>query len=379
MSTPVPPGTSSVPSSMSPPLRRTALYDEHVGLGARLTDFGGWEMPLHYGSQIEEHHRVRRAAGMFDVSHMLALDLRGSAARPFLRRLLANDVGRLRLPGKALYSCLLREDGGILDDLIAYFLSEDWFRLVVNAATADKDLAWILAQRDLLAPGLVVQPRRDLAMIAVQGPQARASVWQARPQTRAGSDALAVFQGAELGELFIARTGYTGEDGFEIILPAVQAVELWRDLLSAGVAPCGLGARDTLRLEAGMSLYGQDMDESVTPPEAGLGWTVAMKDDRDFFGRDALRSRTPRFQMLGLVLRDKGVLRAHQTLRSAHGAGEISSGSFSPTLGCSIALARVATGCSPGERVEIEIRGRWLQAEIVKYPFVRMGRSLLPA
>jgi aminomethyltransferase len=361
------------------PLRRTALYDEHVRLGARLTDFGGWEMPLHYGSQIEEHHRVRRAAGMFDVSHMLALDVRGQAARPFLRQLLANDVGRLTLPGKALYSCLLREDGGILDDLIAYFLTEDWFRLVVNAGTADKDLAWILAQRDRLAPDLEVQPRRDLAMIAVQGPQARASVWQARPQTRADTEALAVFQGAQAGELFVARTGYTGEDGFEIILAAAQAVQLWRELLTAGVAPCGLGARDTLRLEAGMSLYGQDMDESVTPLEAGLAWTVAMKDDRAFIGRNGLESRTPRFQMLGLVLRDKGVLRAHQKLRSAHGAGEITSGTFSPTLGCSIALARAPSACRPGERVEVEIRERWLQAEIVKYPFVRMGRSLLPA
>ena len=378
MSTSIPPGDGSTPAT-SPLLRRTALYDEHVRLGARLTDFGGWEMPLHYGSQIEEHHRVRHAAGVFDVSHMLALDLRGAGARPFLRQLLGNDVGRLTLPGKALYSCLLREDGGILDDLIAYFLSEDWFRVVVNAGTADKDMAWILAQRDRSSPGLTVRPRRDLAMLAVQGPQARASVWQARPQTRLDSEALAVFQGAQSGELFIARTGYTGEDGFEIILPATQAAGLWRDLLDAGVAPCGLGARDTLRLEAGMSLYGQDMDESVTPPEAGLGWTVAMQDERQFVGRDALRSRAPRFQTLGLVLRDKGVLRAHQKLRSGHGGGEITSGTFSPTLGCSIALARVPTACRPGERVEVEIRERRLQAEIVKYPFVRMGRSLLPA
>jgi aminomethyltransferase len=359
-------------------LARTALYDEHVRLGARLTDFGGWEMPLHYGSQIEEHHRVRRAAGMFDVSHMLAIDLRGQTVRPFLRRLLANDVARLVLPGKALYSCLLREDGGILDDLIAYFLAEDWFRLVVNAGTAEKDLAWILAQRDRLAPELAVQPRRDLAMIAVQGPEARASVWDARPQTQAASEALAVFQGAHAGPLFVARTGYTGEDGFEIILPASEAVPLWRDLFAAGVLPCGLGARDTLRLEAGMNLYGQDMDESVTPLEAGLAWTVALKDGRDFIGRAGLESRTPRFQLAGLVLRDKGVLRAHQKLRSTHGPGEITSGTFSPTLGCSLALARVPLACQAGERVEVEIRDRRLQAEIVRYPFVRMGRSLLP-
>jgi aminomethyltransferase len=360
------------------PLRSTPLHDEHVRLGARLTDFGGWEMPLHYGSQIDEHHRVRRAAGMFDVSHMLTIDLRGPSARPFLRRLLANDVARLVLPGKALYSCLLREDGGILDDLIAYFLAEDWFRLVVNAGTADKDLAWILAQRDRLAAGLVVQPRRDLAMLAVQGPQARASVWQARAQSQAQTEELAVFQSVQAGPLFVARTGYTGEDGFEIALPAADAVALWRDLLTAGVAPCGLGARDTLRLEAGMNLYGQDMDESVTPLEAGLAWTVALKDAREFIGRAGLESRTPRFQLAGLVLRDKGVLRAHQKLRSPHGAGEITSGTFSPTLGCSIALARVPLPCRPGERVEVEIRDRWLQAEIVRYPFVRMGRSLLP-
>ncbi len=367
---------------MSTP-RRTPLYDEHVRLGARLTDFGGWEMPLHYGSQLEEHHRVRRAAGMFDVSHMLALDVRGAGARSFLQQLLANDVGRLTLPGKALYSCLLREDGGILDDLIAYFLDEEWFRLVVNAGTADKDLAWILAQRDRLAPGLdpalAVQPRRDLAIIAVQGPQARTGVWQARPELRQPTEALAVFQGIPIEAWFVARTGYTGEDGFEIILPADRAVQLWQELLAAGVAPCGLGARDTLRLEAGMSLYGQDMNESVTPYEAGLAWTVAMKDDREFIGRRALEARAPRFQMLGLVLRDKGVLRAHQKLHSAHGTGEITSGTFSPTLGCSIALARLPLPCRPGEPVEVGIRERWLQAEIVKYPFVRMGRSLLPA
>ena len=362
----------------TPLLRRTALHGEHVRLGARVTDFGGWEMPLHYGSQIEEHHRVRRGAGMFDVSHMLAIELRGEAARPFLRRLLANDVGRLAQPGKALYSCLLREDAGILDDLIAYFLADDWFRLVVNAGTADQDLDWILKQRDRFAPDLVVQPRRDLAMIAVQGPQARESLWQARPQTRAESETLAVFQAAQAGPLLVARTGYTGEDGFEIMLPASEAVPLWRDLLAAGVAPCGLGARDTLRLEAGMNLYGQDMDESVTPVEAGLGWTVALKDGRDFIGRAALESRAPRFRMVGLVLRDKGVLRAHQKLRSVHGTGEITSGTFSPTLGCAIALARGPLACQPGERVEVEIRDRWLQAEIVKYPFVRMGRSLLP-
>lgn len=360
------------------PLQRTALYAEHLALGARMTDFGGWEMPLHYGSQIEEHHRVRRAAGMFDVSHMLAIDLRGDAALTFLRRLLANDVAKLAITGKALYSCLLREDGGVLDDLIAYFLSRSWFRLVVNAGTADKDLAWIRMQRDQFAPGLTVEPRRDLAMLAIQGPLARAAFWNAAPAARQASEPLAVFQGAVVGERFVARTGYTGEDGFEVLLPQSEAVELWRALLAAGVSPCGLGARDTLRLEAGMNLYGQDMDESVTPFEAGLGWTVVLQEGRDFIGREALRSRAQRFQLVGLLLEDKGVLRAHQKLRTPAGDGEVTSGTFSPTLGRAIALARVPPACRPGDRIEVQIRDRWLHALIVKYPFVRMGKSQLP-
>jgi len=364
---------------MNTMLKRTPLFDEHRQLGARLTDFGGWEMPLHYGSQIDEHHRVRRDAGMFDVSHMLSIDLEGHDARGFLQRLLANDVAKLKREGKALYSCLLAEDGGVLDDLIVYCLATDRFRLVVNSGTADKDLAWIEKQRDCLMPGLRLWPRRDLAMIALQGPQAHKRFWQVRPTTQARTEGLSVFEAATCGDMFVARTGYTGEEGFEVLLPAEGAVSLWRDLLAAGVAACGLGALDTLRLEAGMNLYGQDMDDSVTPIEAGLAWTVDMRGDRDFIGRRALEARAARFQLLGLVLKDKGVLRAHQRLRSGRGAGEITSGSFSPTLGRSIALARLPLEVEPGESVEVDIRGRWLLAEVVKCPFVRMGKSLLPA
>jgi len=360
------------------PLNRTALFDEHRRANARLTDFGGWEMPLHYGSQIEEHHRVRRAAGVFDVSHMLGIDLRGAPARAFLGCLLANDVARLTLPGKALYSCLLNDDGGVLDDLIVYWLGGDRFRAVVNAGTAAKDSAWIERQRDRLAPGVGLQARRDLAMLAVQGPQARARVWQVRPATRAATEPLAAFEAREVDGLFLARTGYTGEDGYEIMLPAADAPALWRDLLEAGVAPCGLGARDTLRLEAGMNLYGQDMDESTTPFESGLGWTVALAAEHEFIGRSALVQRTPRFQLLGLVLRDRGVLRSHQHVRCVHGVGEVTSGTYSPTLGQSIALARVPLACAPGDLVEVEIRERWLAAQAVRYPFVRRGKSLLP-
>jgi aminomethyltransferase len=364
---------------MSPTeLKRTPLFDAHRRAHARLTDFGGWEMPLHYGSQIEEHHRVRCDAGVFDVSHMLAIDVAGGEARSFLGRLLANDIARLALPGKALYSCMLNEDGGVLDDLIVYWRGEDRFRMVVNAGTAGKDLAWIERQRDRLAAGVALHPRRDLAMLAVQGPRARERVWQCRPALRAQSEALAAFQAREHGLLFVARTGYTGEDGFELMVPAADAEALWNDLLDAGVAPCGLGARDTLRLEAGMNLYGQDMDESTTPFEAGLRWTVALAGTRDFIGRAALAQRAPRWNLLGLLLRERGVLRSHQPVRSARGSGEVTSGTFSPTLGRSIALARLPVAATPGEMVEVQVRDRWLPAQVVNYPFVRRGKSLLP-
>jgi aminomethyltransferase len=355
-------------------LQRTPLFAEHVRAGARLTDFGGWEMPLHYGSQIDEHHRVRRDAGVFDVSHMLAVDLDGEAAGAFLGGLLANDVGKLRTSGRALYSCLLREDGGILDDLIAYRMASGW-RLVVNAGTAQKDLGWITSRS---GPGVAVRPRRDLALLALQGPQARRCLWRVRPALEAGTAALAPFQAAQQDGWTVARTGYSGEDGFEIMLPGADADSLWRDLLAAGAAPCGLGARDTLRLEAGMNLYGQDMDESVTPPECGLGWTVSLEGARAFIGRAALEQRTPRFQQAGLALRERAVPRSHQAVRTPHGAGEITSGTFSPTLARGIALARVPPACRPGDAVEVEIRGRWMAALIVKYPFVRNGKSLLP-
>ena len=297
------------------------MFDEHRRANARLTDFGGWEMPLHYGSQIEEHHRVRRDAGVFDVSHMLGIDLVGEAARAFLGRLLANDVARLTAPGKALYSCLLNDDGGILDDLIVYWLGGERFRSVVNAGTAQKDSTWIERQRDRLAPGVDLRARRDLAMLAVQGPQARERVWQARPGTRTATEALAAFEAREVDGLFIARTGYTGEDGFEIMLPAADAPALWRDLLDGGVAPCGLGARDTLRLEAGMNLYGQDMDESTTPYEAGLGWTVARSEGREFIGRRSPRAARPAFPVArtGAARQGRAAQSPARSRRERHG------------------------------------------------------------
>ncbi len=361
------------------PMKRTPLFEIHRAMGARLVDFGGWEMPLHYGSQLEEHHLVRRDAGMFDVSHMLVLDIEGDQAKPLLLALLANNVERLKEPGKALYSCMLNEDGGVIDDLIVYFLGEARYRMVVNAGTADKDLAWLEAQRAQIAPRARVAPRRDLAMIAIQGPNAREKTWRAKPDLKPCSEELGVFIGAACGDWFVARTGYTGEDGFEIMLPAGLAEAFWGAARAAGVAPVGLGARDTLRLEAGMNLYGQDMDESVTPLESGLASTVDLVSPRDFVGKQALLKRAPRAQMLGLVLLERGVLRAHQKVITASGQGTITSGSFSPTLNTSIALARVPVAVGERETVKVEVRERLLKARTVKYPFVRRGRNLVAA
>ncbi len=368
-------------------LRKTPLHAVHVELGARMVDFGGWEMPLHYGSQIEEHHAVRRCAGVFDVSHMCVIDLRGAGLREFLGRLLANDVGKLREPGKALYSCMLNERGGVLDDLIVYFLGEAWFRLVVNAGTRDKDLAWIRREAGRTGARLEIAERTDLAMLAVQGPEARERLAATllEPASRADCLAQAAFFGHEArltgGEpCFVARTGYTGEDGFEIMLPAAAAGSAWRALNAAGVVSCGLGARDTLRLEAGMNLYGNDMDEQHHPLESGLGWTVAFDPpDRDFIGRaalEAVRARGDAARFVGLVLEDRGVLRSHmRVIVPGIGEGETTSGSYSPTLERSIAFARVPRGV--GERVEVEIRGKRAPARVVRPPFVRHGRPLI--
>ena len=344
-----------------------------------MVDFGGWEMPLHYGSQVEEHHRVRRDGGMFDVSHMRAIDVRGAGSRALLSLVLANNVERLRTPGKALYSCMLNPAGGVLDDLIAYFFAEDWFRLVVNAGTADKDYAWLEAQRDRCATYVTLTSRSDLAIVAVQGPNARARVFQAIPGAEAVGGNLAYFSAAHCGETMLARTGYTGEDGFEIVLPAAHAVGLWQELHGLGVAAAGLGARDTLRLEAGMNLYGQDMDESASPLEAGLAWTVDLKSPRDFIGKSALLNTHPVQHALGLVLLDKGVMRSHQTVRTAHGDGLITSGGFGPTMARSIALARLPRAVQPGDEAEVEIRDKLLRARVVRPPFVRNGKVLVTA
>ncbi len=357
---------------------KTPLHDTHVAAGARMVDFGGWDMPVNYGSQIEEHHAVRRDAGMFDVSHMLIADVTGPRTREYLRYLLANDVAKLKDSGKALYSCLLNEAGGVVDDLIVYFINENWFRVVVNAGTRDKDIAWL---KRFAGPfGVDIKPRTDLAMIAVQGPNARAKASTLLGSHAAAAQELKPFFGRELGPYFVSRTGYTGEDGWEIVMPAADAPKFWAGLKAAGVAECGLGARDTLRLEAGMNLYGNDMDENVSPLESGLTWTVAFDPpERDFVGRAALEALkqggVPR-KLVGLVLEDRGVLRGHQkVVAPGVGEGELTSGTFSPTLERSIGFARVPA--ATGEQVQVDIRGKLLAARVVKYPFVRNGKALI--
>ncbi|OON62612.1 glycine cleavage system protein T [Massilia sp. KIM] len=372
-------------------LKATPLNSAHRSLGAKMVDFGGWDMPVNYGSQIEEHNAVRTDAGMFDVSHMCVVDLKGANVRAFLRGLLANNVDKLQTPGKALYSCMLNPEGGVIDDLIVYFFSEDWFRIVVNAGTADKDVAWMNQQNAATQAGLAITQRRDLsdenrdpiALIAVQGPNARAKVWEVLPQTRAASEPLKPFNvvivpDTPFGEVMVARTGYTGEDGFEIGVPASQAEAVWNAFAAAGIKPCGLGARDTLRLEAGMNLYGQDMDETVNPLDAGLGWTIDLVSERDFIGKAALQAKGQQANFVGLILREKGgILRAHQRVIAASGnSGEITSGTFSPSMQQAIALARVPLDVAVGDTVQVAIRDKQLAASVVKLPFVRNGKVL---
>jgi len=368
-------------------LKRTPLHAAHLAAGARMVDFGGWDMPLHFGSQIEEHHAVRRQAGAFDVSHMRVLDVAGAGSRPLLRGLLSADVDR-RSPGQALYSCLLNDAGGVLDDLIVY-RSEDGpvqYRAILNAATADRDIGWIAQhaergpQDPQGPPAVDLASRDDLAILALQGPQALAVLFRAQPTLGVAAAGLKTFHCTREGALFVARTGYTGEDGFEIVLPAGQAQGLWERLLDGGARACGLGARDTLRLEAGMSLYGQDLEETISPLESGVAHAVDLSPDRPFIGRAALerqRAAGGLRQWLGLVLLERGVLRAHQAVHTAHGEGQVTSGTYSPTLQVAIGLARLPPQVAVGDRVEVRLRDRPATAKVVMPRFVRHGKPLV--
>lgn len=366
-------------------LKQTALHPMHLQEHAKMVDFAGWDMPLHYGSQLEEHRAVRNDAGMFDVSHMGIIDVNGEEGFSFLSHLLANNVAKLNSSCSALYTCMLNPQGGILDDLIVYAINPNLYRLVVNASTVEKDLHWIQQQAKGYKVQVSLQP--GLSILAVQGPQAISKIISAFPQFKSILSSLKHFQCAfanvnknvnEHDSIFIARTGYTGEDGVEMIIPKEQVTQLWQTLSQAGIKPVGLGARDTLRLEAGLNLYGQDMDESLTPLESNLAWTVALEPkDRDFIGRSALLSQLEegvKQSLVGIVLLGKGVLRHDQRIFAGDKfLGKITSGSFAPTLNQSIALARLQAHST--DMAEVEIRGQRLPVKIVKPPFVRRKKS----
>lgn len=372
-------------SSTTDTLKETPIIKAHQDMGAKLVDFGGWNMPIHYGSQMDEHHQVRQSAGMFDVCHMTIVDLRGCEVVAYLAKLLANDVAKIAdKPGKALYSCMLNNDGGVIDDLIIYAMEPAWIRVIVNSATREKDLAWMRTQLGSMAVDLT--ERDDLAMIAVQGPDARKLAAKALADDIAGADKLKPFNALLINagsdkERFVARTGYTGEDGYEIVCANDQAEAMWRQLAEAGINPCGLGARDTLRLEAGMNLYGNDMDETQSPLESGLSWTVDFSNaQRHFNGRSALEKQQEqglKYKFVGLILQGKGVLRAHQEVivEAAELRGELTSGTFSPTMQQAIGFARVPV--EAGDRCQVVIRKKLLDAKIVKLPFVRQGKVLV--
>ncbi len=364
-------------------LAKTPLYEQHQALDARIVDFGGWALPVNYGSQVDEHHAVRTRAGMFDVSHMTVSDVTGRDVIPCLRFLLSNDIDKAsKTPGKAIYSCLLNDSGGVIDDLIVYRMTDQHCRLITNAATNAKDMAWIKQQSSAFE--VEFQEKPELAILAVQGPSAIKQATSLAPLLSQNDQELIAslqrFQGAtliDMPDIFVGRTGYTGEDGLEFVLPADAARQLWEAFLTNGVQPCGLGARDTLRLEAGMSLYGNDLDESHTPAESGIAWAVALSDERNFIGKQALHS-APRFQMIGLVLLDRGVLRGHQAVFvNDIEIGEITSGTFSPTLQQSIALARVSidSNIQEGDQLQIKVRAKTLNAQAVSYPFVKNGKA----
>ena len=345
---------------------KTPLYAEHLSASGKMVDFAGWSMPVNYGSQIEEHMAVRQSAGMFDVSHMTIIDVTGAQAEPFLQRLVANDVSRLAQL-QALYGALLNARGGVIDDLIVYRIG-DGFRCVVNASTRSKVLDWFTQH----SPAGVVFQHKPQVMLAVQGPLAISKLAAVRDIP--GLAELQHFYAYEHERWLIGRTGYTGEDGVEVMLPEADGVALWRDLLEVGVRPAGLGARDTLRLEAGLNLYGQDLDEAHTPISSNIAWTVALEpSDRDFIGRAAVAAEVanPTEKLTGILLQDKGVLRHGQTITTEHGTGVITSGSYSPSLQGSIGLARVPQAAK-GE-CHVDIRGKYKSARLVRPPFMKNG------
>ena len=359
-------------------INRTPLFEQHCHAGATLVNFTGWEMPLHYGSQIQEHHAVRQHAGIFDVSHMGIVEITGTQATQYLRYLLANDVAKLEQAGQALYTCMLNTQGSVIDDLIVYKLAENSYRLVVNASRREQDFNWL--QQQVAKFEVEVSACPELAILAVQGPEAFDVLSKVLPeQVLTTIQQAKSFTFIQHADMLLARTGYTGEDGVEMMIPSDQVADYWQQFIAAGATPCGLGARDTLRLEAGLNLYGQDMDEHTSPLESNLAWTISWRDEqRNFIGKEALQQQKnagPQNKLVGLVMTEPGVLRNHQKVFiEGDGEGEITSGSFSPTLGHAIALARVPL-VAESEAVVVR-RGKRIAVQIVKPPFVRHGQKV---
>jgi glycine cleavage system T protein (aminomethyltransferase) len=367
------------PVETTPAVRKTALNAVHRQLGAKMVDFNGWDMPVEYSGIIAEHNAVRTGVGIFDVSHMGDIRVAGREALASIQHISINDASRLAI-GQAQYSAMLYPQGTFVDDIIVHRLAEQEYLIVINAGTREKDFNWVrdnTRQFDCVVENL----SDDFTQIAIQGPRGVDVVQKLTDADLSAVKFYWVTRGTICGlkNILIARTGYTGEDGFELIVPGAHVERLWQALRDAGVAPCGLGARDTLRLEAGMNLYGQDMDEAVSPLESGLAWTVDLATPRDFVGKRALAAHPPARQLVGLVLKETGgVLRAHQSVHTAHGDGEITSGTFSPTMKASIALARVPGGVTAGDVVHVQVRDRRLAARVVKPPFVRNGKVRVP-
>lgn len=369
-------------------LKRTPFYQSHLDNNGKIVDFSGWELPIHYGSQIAEHEAVRTDAGMFDVSHMVVTDIVGADSKAWLQKLLANDIAKAKTVGKAIYSAMLNDNGGVIDDLIAYRMNEaeTEYRIVSNAATRDKDLAQFNKVVKDFGFDVTITERPELAMLAVQGPKAIEKLANAKPTWAESLNALKPFVGKDLSEIegkdwFVAKTGYTGEDGVEVILPESQAGEFFNLLKDNGITPTGLGARDTLRLEAGMNLYGHEMDETINPYECGMAWTLAVKDERDFIGRKAMQDKQEKaladgtdVMQVGLVLDGRGVLRDGMEVTLANGKkGVITSGTFSPSLKQSIAIARIPT--TTDTTANVDMRGKATEVRIISLPFVRNGKK----
>ncbi len=366
------------------PLARTPLFDLIVQQKARFTEFSGWEMPVQFSGLKQEHEAVRSKVGLFDISHMGKFTLQGVNLLQLLQPLLPSDLEKLQ-PGQAQYSVLLNPEGGIIDDIIVYYqgtteAGEQRAVIIVNAATKDKDKAWIISQLENI-PLSFVDLSAEKVLIAIQGPEALTVL---QPFVKDNLSPIPAFGHLETEVLgspaFVARTGYTGEDGFEVMLDPQIGKQLWQTLSQQGVTPCGLGARDTLRLEAAMALYGQDMDDSITPLEAGLGWLVHLDRKGDFLGRSRLEQQKAQGltkRLVGIQTEGRHIARhGYSVLFEGKVVGEVTSGTISPTLGIAIALAYVPPALGKiGQALEIEIRGKAYPAQVVKKPFYRSSNK----